>query len=270
MVKQEVIEFRQSDLGTAELCLEALRRNYADPQPEKLSTDLVRGNVVHAAIEALGQDMIDGKRPTIDRMFNAAQLSQDWYFPRVHEDGWRDTQEKTELIIMNNIEAFFEDVLPELSVPDAVEKPFRHLLYETETEAVYLKGTRDWDDPILGAVDWKNPGRKPAAWELQRGDIQSTVYLWAMAQEDGDLDKTREFHRVHLINGDVDWVTIRRGPKDYAALTEKVHAMVQLHKAKLPVWPMTWKGWYCSPKWCDHWDNCRGLHLGDEPWPAST
>ena len=259
---KKVYSFRQSDLSSGEHCLEKLRRKYQTPTPQVCTSDQVRGNVSHAAFEAAGKMMLGGHEPTLDDVYGAAQWSQKFWFPQVDE--WRQPQERCEASIQANVEGWFWDVLPRLN-PTGVEVFFDHVLYETDTVEVRLKGTRDWDDAELGLIDWKCPGRKPTEWELKRWDIQSTVYTWALAQETGEWG-AQDFHRVAIVEGETHWLTLRRGPQDWAALEDKVRGLVELLEADLSVWPVSWSGWWCSPKWCEFWDDCRGKHLGANPW----
>ena len=74
------------------------------------------------------------------------------------------------------------------------------------------------------------------------------------------------FHRVEIVEGEHHWLTIRRGPDDWAALRDFVDGVVQLQRADLAVWPQNWTSYKCGPKWCEYWSVCRGKHLGDNPW----
>jgi hypothetical protein len=261
-------EFRQSDLSAFETCPEQVRRNYWDPQAEVNTSAQVRGIICHEAVEHVGSMILGGHEPSVDDLIAQSKESTiDWFGVVTR---WDQKPERVEADIKANLGVWWEVVRPQLTVPTAVEKTFRHLLYENDSHRAVLTGTPDWNDAELGVCDWKFPGRLPDPkkdWEFRRWDIQSTVYTWAAAQDDGGGDQaTRPFHRIHISEGDVHWVTIQRGGEHWLALHDKVAALCELAEADLDHWPQNWEGWKCSPKWCDHWANCRGAYLGDNPW----
>lgn len=266
-------EFRQSDLSTAETCLEQFRRNYwGDPLPETNTSAQVRGTICHEAVEHVGAMMLNGQAPSVDDLMNKSRESiADWFGVVTR---WDQKPERVEADIEASLDVWWNLVRPQLSMPTAVEVTFRHLLFEDERRRVFLTGTPDWHDEELGVCDWKFPGSLPDKrddWKLQRWDIQSTAYTWAAGQDDVErgFDITpavRDFHRIHISQGDVHWVTIQRGGEHWLALHDKVAALVDLIEANLGAWPQNWETWKCSPKWCDHWSDCRGAYLGDNPW----
>ncbi len=258
------ISFRQSDLEMADKCLEATRRRYRAPIIEPTTSDMARGNAVHAAIELVGNDMlVHGEATPIDIADTQLEECMEAEFAAV--EVWRDDRFKVEAITRLNFEAWYWEVLPNLEVPTSVEGPFRVLLDEDEERRIWLTGTMDWvqSDRI---IDWKNPSRPYARWEKQRWDNQSTVYSYAVASETGDWSP-KKFDLCMLCNGNVHWVHITRDEADWAALRDKCRALADLVAAPLKVWPQAWNSWYCSPKWCTAWDTCRGqFYPKGEPW----
>ena len=259
---KKTFTFRQSDLEQADKCLESLRLKYSEPIEQPYTSDLARGNAVHNAIEYAGNEMIrsgevpswDEVKPIIDEaMLIECKLVKDW----------RTSPEETEETIQNNFEAWYWEVFPHLS-PIAVEKEFNVLLDETKDRKIHLSGTIDWIDESGLILDWKNPTRPYQRWEKVRWDNQSTVYTYAVACSDGNFEE-RPFQLVMLCKGKVHTIDITRGPRDWEALKSKCHALADLIDANLNSYPQGWNSWYCSPKWCAHWSQCRGAHLGDDP-----
>lgn len=271
-MSKEQWTFRQSDFGTFNACPEHLRRNIYEPRPQPVNSDQTRGNVCHAVFEEIGQRVLDGHTPLMDDVNAVAGWHVDRLFPTVDE--WKSPKERIEASVYANVEGWFFDILPKLSLT-AVERQFRVKFDETDEYEVWLTGTPDVEDAKLGVVDYKCPGEfrmksngKPGRedWHHERWDMQSHVYTWVAAYDDDDFDSEREFHRVEIVEGDHHWLTIRRGPEHWAALRDYVHGVVELQRANLTVWPQNWASYKCSPKWCEHWSVCRGKHLGANPW----
>lgn len=258
------IAIRQSDLEAADKCLEAVRYNYREPVPEPYTSDLARGNVVHAVIEVVGNHMLAHGEPTpIDEIEPVLAAAMEREFSKVDE--WRHPESEVAEIVRANFDAWYWGVAPDLT-PAAVEHQFRVLLDEDERRRIWLTGTMDWLDADGRIIDWKNPSRPYQAWEKVRWDNQSGVYSYAVASETDDWSP-RTFQLCMLVNGAVHWITIERGPNDWNALRDKCRALADLIQSDLQVWPQSWNSWYCSPKWCPAWDRCRGKHYPEgEPW----
>lgn len=255
---------RQSDLEALWMCPERGRLRYDMPVPKVESSDLVRGNVGHAVIEDLLLKVKAGGEVVYDDVLAATEYHKARLFPEVGV--WRQTQERTEAWIQANLEAWFWEVLPRLS-PDRVEETFDVLFTDNEYRQVWFNGTPDLIDTHKVIWDWKFPGRdKKNNHEKQKWDIQSHVYCWAQANEDGDWERERQFNRLEIVNGDLNLVTITRDARHWFALEDLVARWVELREAGLSSWPMNWAGWWCSAKWCDHWSVCRGAILGDDKW----
>jgi hypothetical protein len=242
---KKVYSFRQSDLESADKCLEALRRKYKDPIEEPYTTDLARGNAVHNAIELIGNRMIDSNE-LVDWEEAQDIIESHIILELMKVDEWRTPRDQTEDTIRNNFESWYWEVLPSLQ-PKFVEKEFNVLLDETEDRKIYLTGTIDWIDESGLIVDWKNPSRPYQRWEKVRWDNQSTVYTYAVASME-KVFESRPFQLVMLCNGKIHTIEIVRGPNDWNALKAKCHALADLIDANL-----------------QSWSDCRGKYLGDDP-----
>jgi len=267
------IYIRQSDLNQLELCPESLRLKYREPVPERYNSDLSRGNVVHAAIEEVGRHMmVHGEATPINIIERRLEELMEADFANV--EWWKQKQDTTAKHIRANFEAWYWGVAPEL-MPIAIEETFRVLLEETETRRIWLTGTPDWLNHDGRLLDWKNPKPKNMepnkgfdmhAREMQKTDLQSTVYTYARSVELDEWSPKR-FDLCLLMNGEVGWIPIERGPADWEALKDKCRALADLIQAPLSVWPHRWTSWYCNPDWCNHWAECRGKHYdGGAAW----
>lgn len=259
---KKTFTFRQSDLEAADKCLESVRLKNAEPIEELYTSDLARGNAVHNAIEYVGNEMMrSGEIPAWDEVEPIIDESMLRELKLV--EVWRTPSDETEETIRSNFEAWYWEVLPQLD-PAGVEKEFNVLLDETPERRIFLSGTIDWVDESGLILDWKNPSRPYQRWEKVRWDNQSTVYTYAAACDDKNFED-RPFQLVMLCKGKVHTIDITRGPNDWNALKAKCHALADLIDADLKSWPQGWNSWFCSPKWCPHWSQCRGKYLGDDP-----
>ena len=258
--------FRQSDLESGDKCLEHLRRKYQEPSEEVYSSHLARGNAVHDVIEYVGSAMMahpDGEVPPWD---DVSPILEHHIVKQLDAvENWVDSRESTEAAIRDNFDAFYWGVLPNLGTPNGVEEQFRVLLDEDKHRRIWLSGTMDWECDSGLILDWKNPTRPYQAWEKKRWDNQSTVYTYAVASK-YDCWEPRDFQLVMFCKGETHTIDIRRGPADWEALKAKCWALVGLMDADLQAWPQGWNSWFCSPKWCPSWAECRGAHIGDNPW----
>ena len=274
---RHVHKFRQSFLNDFNKCPEAARRSYLGMGTKTNSSDLVRGNSVHEAIETFGLAWIEGYIGEIEELL---QWGKEAFAINSSEEGieWRQPFEKTEAQVQRNLQVWFEDVLPLLRQPIGVEKSFTHLFYEDTQRQIFLTGTCDWlqhdEDGNVELIDWKNPKSAPRdLWIDSRSNLQAVVYSWAFQAEaftlywlhwtdgqkrNGDPMPTHTSLRIP-----------RRTENELALQQLAVSAAITL-EANLPALPQQWDSWYCSPQWCPHWNECRGQHLGEVPFWEQT
>jgi hypothetical protein len=249
--------FRQSWLGTFFRCPEQARVEMFEGAKREETDSTAKGTSVHAAIEyaleegdptgEIGHDIIDRK---------LAEL-QPWKYTkygveRVHKlahaayDNWR--------------ELIAPEVEP-LHVEWGFEVEFPYCKHD-----VILQGTSDCIDRRGLVWDWKTAGKPYERWEYQRWAVQPTVYTYAATAELGATFD--EFHYgIMLDSGDVQLMSVTRGPEHYEWLGRQIDRICDLIEADLPHWPLNDTGWHCSPRWCGNWDNCKGA-LFNEDWTA--
>lgn len=257
------IKLRQSWINTFLRCPEQARQERFKLVKQKETSDLLRGNAVHHAIEMYGNGMFNPQQVvatdpiSLEWMLDIGETYLADNAPKV--EVWRHSYEKTVDTVLNNIEAWHNEVMPNLT-PVAIEKSFEVSLGVRDNVNLILTGTADWIDQSGAIWDWKNPGRKYEPWEKKRWDIQSHAYCLA-------FDAT-QFVLCVLVNGEVQIIEIERTDNDRMAFTDLCWSIVPTIMANQVPWPMNWGGWHCSPKWCPVWQagECRGKHLGENPW----
>jgi len=252
------IPIRQSFLNTFSNCPEQARQERLGLVRSQESSDMLRGNMVHAAIEYCGNELMHtGNRVSFDEASEYMDEISSGLAGGV--EVWRHEFETVVDVARKNLSVWHEECFPNLMVPTGVEQSFRTTLDERDGVRLVLTGTADWvqDDLIL---DWKNPSREYLPWEQKRWNLQASVYCFAFGIPDFDL--------VALVNGKVQVIRIERDGSEVEALRDLCWSVAALIQSDLKVWPKRWAGWHCSPKWCPVWQagECRGKHLGSTPW----
>ena len=252
------VPLRQSWLNTFTNCPEQARQDRMGLVTQKETSDMLRGNMVHGAIEYCGNIMLDGGEvPRLEQLFD--HLDEVFHNSVDDVEVWRHDHVQVCDVARNNVYAWYEEVLPLLD-PVGVEKGFRYTLDERDGVRLVLTGTADWINEDGSIWDWKNPSRKYLEWEKRRWDLQSHVYCAAFG--------STEFNLVALVNGEGQRIVIERTEADTEALKDLCWSAAEMLLSDLKVWPKRWGWWGCSPKWCPVWQagECRGKHLGSDPW----
>lgn len=271
---RHVHKFRQSFLNQFNKCPEAARRSHLGMGKDRNTSDLVRGNAVHGAIETYGFAWQEGYEAELEEIL---QWGKEEFANFSSEDNieWRQPFEKTEAQVQKNIEVWHEEVLPLLRKPISIEEKFNLLFYEDDQRQIYLTGTPDWvqlsEDGQVEIVDWKNPKAEPRdLWIEDRSNLQAAVYSWALSAESFTLYWLHWNQSKYRDTGkDKPNYTVRRIPRhieNEPALQELVISAAISLEANLPALPQQWDSWFCSPQWCPHWSECRGKHLGEVPF----
>jgi len=252
------IKLRQSWINNFLRCPEQARQERLGLVKQKETSDLLRGNAVHHAIEQAGLEQLHSQTTVgLDVLWDMV----DDYIATESSivEVWRHPYEKIVDVARLNVQAWHDQVWPSLT-PRAVERTFTREIGTREDVTLILTGTADWEDESGEIWDWKNPSRFYEPWEKKRWDIQSHAYCWAL-----DSDK---FNLAVFANGEYQHIPIERTQEHIDAFIEMCWSIVPLITADIEPWPMNWTGWHCSPKWCPVWQagGCRGKHLGTNPW----
>ncbi len=143
-----------------------------------------------------------------------------------------------------------------------------------EVIPIYLAGTADLvllDKQRIW--DWKSANSSYKRWEKQRWAPQQVVYTWA-ANEAGiitpNADGVIPFeYKVFLKQAKpagCETVSVSAGPGNWDFLAHKLTYLVNMMYMVgfEDPWPLDDMHVLCSPKWCGHWDRCKGLHVSPE------
>jgi len=256
----EQIKLRQSWINNFLRCPEQARQERLGLVQQKETTDLLRGNAVHAAIEHAGLLRMGGQEEVdYDELIDVSDTFIADNSTAV--DVWRDTYESVVDVCRANVTTWYNELNPILD-PVGVEQTFSKSMGVRHGVQLILTGTADWTDRSGVLWDWKNPSRHYPAWEKKRWDIQSHAYTWALEKE--------QFNLAVFAKGDLQVIEIHRTEAQKEAFIELCWSIVPtlLTIGEATTWPQRWEGWHCSPKWCPVWQagKCRGEHLGEEPW----
>ncbi len=273
--------FRQSDVSRVRQCPDLHRRElYAKPARAQSDAQLV-GTAVHEGIALAAGLLMDDRQPSLSYCLDVVHACI--------EDAWPECRKLSYAGLTHaltasatGLHAFWNGLLPQLEQTTvlAVERQFDILVYEDSSRLVYISGTYDLGLPDV-TIDHKTSNGKSWTrdeWKVQRYNAQSTIYSWArdmetceqgrptlsFAQEDKLLPFT--FHVMNLKTQGTEFVTVQRTVGDCAMMLEELLGIAAMVEARLDRWPLRPDDWHCSPVWCDAWSECRGRHLGPDPW----
>lgn len=265
-----VHRIRQSDLKRFRLCPELHRRHMIGDLPEVLSDWAEIGSATHVAIHA----MLTGS--TASQAFGAAVEYWDSVSPKIR---FTDAELRSDPLgfIGDNFNVWVREVWPvtrQLEI-EFVEQTFSVLVYRDAMRSIWVECTIDF--VANGEItDWKTSRqsyRGSNAWKRERYDVQSTVYPWVYhITTTGEVDVSADeplcpfAFCVLLKRREVEWLPIQRYGRDVARLRQEMLGLCRLIEAGISPWPVMPTDWHCSPRWCEAWNSCMGLHLGKDPW----
>jgi hypothetical protein len=259
MQEKRTITIRQSSLKTFLLCPERFRQKHLGLVDDASSDAALTGTAVHAGIE----DTLLGASPDEAVMRALGVL----------RDGWDEIRKvKTQKLttaeghVLNCYSTWYSNIWPELIPATCVEGHFRLPVLETDNYIVELSGTIDYGtEDELG--DWKTTGRLDryqsfpgTGWELNRWDVQSTIYTYAMTMLTGREYNDFTFYALHRTKPEWATLTVQRDETHWSFMLEQVRLMAEA------IWTATedrqWmkndQSALCSPDWCPAWGDCKG------------
>lgn len=274
---------RQSDISRFRQCPELHRRKMLGKVSEQTNDAAAIGTACHAGVELALSSIVDGYEPnhTVCKSLACDTIKELWSRPDLHQV---QIKHLTDAIYFTAT-AFdrwwnhFMDDLLQLDIV-AVERRFDVVAFRDPWRIVYLAGTADvWTD-ANGVIDWKFPGDKYAgsnAWKHERYDNQPTHYLWAYVLEHLGTNPLLEPNSDKLLPDFSYGVTLRE--KDHAEelsisrtvgdvhfYRDELLSLCKLIEADLDRWPLGPMDWWCSDKWCPAWNECRGMHMPEDPF----
>lgn len=146
---------------------------------------------------------------------------------------------------------------------------------------ITLEGTSDLWLPNGEIWDWKLSGReydKAHAWKFSRYDPQPPHYVLARSLGNNATALKRKFTYVNMRRDDtkkmqrepiVDWLEVKLTLADMQWHMHRLNVMcdyIETNGFDKP-WHINPTDWWCSPRWCPSWNDCRGKVMDDpDPW----
>lgn len=249
--------FSASWLKDYATCPEKARRRYFGITAQQSNTSTALGSAVHAGIESLLRDRIDGTEndPLIAAVRKFEQVEAE---PGFIGDPSMDAEKH----VVAHLKTFREQTLPHLQPLD-VEAQFDLPIYSDAFREIRLRGAIDCVDRNLGIIDWKTAKNPHKVWEKERYEVQPTVYVWAWNKLQGTHhDQMRYVVFVHNKGVQEYTVKLKEGATDWLAF--KCLSAARHVESGLPVWALNDSGWWCAPKWCSAYDACKGAFVKEK------
>ena len=276
----KTVYFSQSFIGSWITCPQ--RAGFELDGIQGKSSDATElGTGVHTAIECTMDDDWfdeDGRSPR--------QVGADWLTAEAEAGNFEWAKTKTLPTLLSHyhscFDAFLEDVLPRMGEPVWIEKSFdMPLCVAPDGTVIRIKGTIDYEDSVLGSLDWKTAGRP---WEpgKQKRRVQTAAYTmakaWILLVEAFGEERAAEllFEQDPI---DFTYVVFTKGPNKKPAQFMKTEggpsewkwlqrmALRLYANMESGVWALNDSTPLCSSKWCDAWDVCRGAVIESDPLP---
>ena len=132
------IRLRQSWINTFLRCPEQARQDRLGLVSQKETTDFLRGNAVHGAIEYAGRMIMAGlPRPSLDEVLEVAEEFIATYSSEV--EVWRQEYEEVVDVVRANLAVWYEELFPSLD-PEGVEVPFEREIGRRDNVRLVLTG----------------------------------------------------------------------------------------------------------------------------------
>lgn len=289
--------FRQSDISTFRMCPEMHRVERLKLVPDRDSDTAGIGSAAHDGIKEVLDYSRQGKPIDVEQATAVALWS--WCEIWENEELVRTeigSLKEGERLIRDVMKRFMQFVYAEVLATNQVletERQFTVPCYGDDKRTIYLQGT--WDSRYEWDIqDWKTSnkwysGRDKWKYDRHYASVQHLVYPWAAEllvvgndplEVEDNKEQLKHSFTYYVVprrptqkpKSDTptvpmsDKLQIRPTVGDVKFLMEEMLSMALLIEAELPVWPLGPTDWWCSSKWCSNWDNCRGKHLGADPW----
>lgn len=252
--------FSQSFIGTFQKCPEQARASYFHELPRTETDSTALGTAVHAGIEYALYEKRDERDPDFDDardvLVNELDQIGEWKYTKLS----RENVYATAAFLLHT---WFKDVLPEVE-PALIEHPFREFLYADEHREINVVGTMDCIDDDGRVWDWKTASRPYEKWEKDRWAVQPTVYSLAMC--DAEMAPFR--YCVLCYDGSVQIMDIHRDFTHVDWLREQCSQIAWMIENEVNPWPYNDSGWWCGPRWCGLFSECKGKFIKDA-WTTS-
>lgn len=255
----KIVTVRQSWLNDLTICPERARLGVVRPEFRVGSDATIIGTAMHYGIECV----LGGSASSYEEMLQAVTGKYDELAKEPH--------------IATNIEAdkipdylkamstaFYEGILPEVTLGGEIEKYFKvPLSVDVDGYSVFIEGTMDYVEPSGLIWDWKTASKQYYIKDKQKSAIQPTVYTYAVMHERKDLEEYVGFRYGVMVRSDApkhQIVDITRTGEHHRWLQYFVRGAVApcLATSTDSPWLMNDSSNLCSSKWCSYWSICKG------------
>lgn len=232
------------------------------------------GSAVHAGI----MDALLSLQAEVEPSFADANAAAQRYWSGIWQaPGWATTEIATEAegaqLAYDCLERWWHEILPSLYDEQilGIEQRFDVAVFSDSMREIRLQGTYDLETNVR-IWDWKTSDGAYSGsdrWKYERHykSVQHVLYPWALSVRDDTAAKPFRYCVIPR-NGKptTDILELEPTSADRAFLLEELLGWAYLVEAQLPQWPLGPTDWWCSSKWCELWSECRGKHLGEDPW----
>lgn len=261
---------RQSWLGSFLMCPQRSRYELTMPSMRRGSDATAIGTGVHSAIEGY-------LNSTVDSLADMQELARFEVTKELEDENIKRTEisqdmDNVFLCVDAMVDGWWNTIRHYVPKGGLIEHKFQAPLNATSNGIeLWLEGTMDYVSPDGTIWDWKTASRSYSMKEKQKQSHQATCYITA-ARTLGLVDNGPEptiFRfgvMVRQSTPKVQIVTVDRGPEQVEWLRRQV-ASVATMATMIPTtldWAMNDQHNLCSPKWCEFWSICKGVHWNEQ------
>lgn len=264
--------FSQTFLSNAQKCPEQARAIYFREAKSGPTDSTALGTACHEGWEYGLYEKQAGNTASVSELVDVTHHALDnigeWKYTKMSRKTVYD-------MVPRLMEGWHKDILP-VAKPARIEQKFRVLLYSGKHRDIYVNGTIDMIDDEYDPWDWKTASRPYERWEKQRWAIQPTVYSYAIEHlfnewaEVGKLSKEIDFtYGIVMYDGTTEIMHVQRNQEHVDWLKQQCSQLAWNIEHKIKPWALNDSGWWCGPKWCPKFAECKGAHIVSEGWATT-
>jgi hypothetical protein len=267
----------QSDIKDFEHCPDAHRRKLLELDPPMQNDSALLGTVFATypqnRINGLGRH--EAAEIVRDLLTNGSTEHRypiyGWHSEYLNQVTFKSIEEAWYILV--SAMELCEEELPKLPKGTRAEVGFEVKVHSDLKRDVYIKGASDMWLPDGSIQDWKLSGQDYVgrdAWKFQRYDPQPGHYILgrALVENSAVFSKSFTYVNIHRSKMVVQRLPLQLTKGDLTWHLQRVLRLcdaVEAHGFDNP-WPINPTDWWCSNVWCASWKECRGKHIGDDPW----
>lgn len=265
---------RQSDIKRFEQCPEQHRRHLLGLESQMDNDSAVLGTTFALFPEGVlrGLDPLTALQQAIE------VLTEAWHKPSLNQVTFESLTHAVHLLT-EAAQVWLDEVMPSIPQYSQPEVRFSVQAHEDAHRIILLEGTSDLWCPDGSIWDWKYSGRSyigEQAWKLERYDPQPPHYVLARSLTENAAALNRRFKYCNLNRDDrkkralpvKEELPLRLSVEDLDFHLHRVYNMCTSIErwGFQQEWILGPTDWWCSPVWCPSWNDCRGSHIGSDPW----